>query len=111
MDEKSGTKIFGFNNPNPTPGKEEYGYEVWITVNGMDDTGDDRIKIKKFAGGKYALLSTNVKEVGDAWKKFGEWVKESEYDYGTHQWLEEMVSFNETEEDIGLTLYMPIKSK
>jgi len=111
LDEKSGTKIFGFNNPNPSPGKEEYGYEVWITVNDMEDTGDERIKIKTFPGGKYALLSTTVKEVGNAWKRFSKWLEESDYDHATHQWLEEMVSFNETEEDIGLTLYMPIKNK
>ena len=25
-------RLFGYNNPDPTPGSSNYGYDVWITV-------------------------------------------------------------------------------
>jgi hypothetical protein len=30
----AGHRIFGFNNPNPSAGSPNYGYEYWITVDG-----------------------------------------------------------------------------
>ncbi|HPE69481.1 MAG TPA: AraC family transcriptional regulator [Thermotogota bacterium] len=111
LKENSTTRIFGFNNPNPQPGKEEYGYEVWVTLKDNVESGDERISFKEFAGGRYALLTTTVAEVGNAWKRFSQWLQDSKYEPGTHQWLEEMISFNENENDIALTLYMPLGEK
>ena len=32
LDDPGSYRIFGFNNPNPTEDKKEYGYELWIRV-------------------------------------------------------------------------------
>ncbi len=47
-------RIFGFNNPDPTPGSPNYGYELWITVDpGVQVEGE--VEIKEFPGGLYAV--------------------------------------------------------
>ncbi len=49
-------RIFGFNNPDPTPGSPNYGYELWITVEsgGFCDRrgGDQRVPGRAIRGGK-----------------------------------------------------------
>ena len=37
-------RFFGFNNPNPSPGSPNYGYEFWIVV-GPDVEPEGEIKI------------------------------------------------------------------
>ncbi|MHA2314338.1 MAG: ArsR family transcriptional regulator, partial [Candidatus Hermodarchaeia archaeon] len=32
LDDIDNHPVFGFNNPNPTPGQKEYGYEFWIRM-------------------------------------------------------------------------------
>jgi len=107
LGEDSGTKIFGV--PYCSKDKKSLGYEVWVTVDGIEESGDEKIRIKEFTGGKYALISTTVKDDAGDWGRLAEWVKESKYSFSSHQCLEELVSFNEREEDIILNLYMPIK--
>ena len=40
-------RFFGFNNPNPSPGSPNYGYEQWMTV-GAEVVGSEDIEIKEF---------------------------------------------------------------
>ena len=47
-------RIFGFNNPNPSPGSPNYGYEFWMVV-GQDVEPEGEIAAKDFAGGLYAV--------------------------------------------------------
>lgn len=54
--------VFGFNNPNPSPDRRDYGYEYWIRVD-PDAAGSGEIEIKEFAGGRYAV--TRCRLVGD----------------------------------------------
>jgi len=84
--------IFGFNNPNPSPDRKEYGYEFWIRVEPDVETGGD-IKIKEFEGGLYAVT----------------WVKSSKYVHGKHQGLEKAHDPNASEEELVLDLYCPIE--
>ena len=47
-------RIFGFDNPIPSHGSPNYGYEFWITVDpDVEPEGD--IRIVDFFGGLYAI--------------------------------------------------------
>lgn len=106
--------VFGFNNPEPSPDKEEYGYEFWIKV-GSEIQPEGDIKIKEFKGGLYAVTTTRLivdpeLNIIPAWKKLAEWVKKSpKYDYGSHQWLEKLLNPSAVPEDLVLDLYCPVK--
>lgn len=107
-------RLFGYNNPDPSPGSPNYGYDVWITV---DDSvqGDDVARIIDFPGGLYAVTRVEVKSPWDdipgAWQKLVKWMEASKYHHGRHQWLEEHIgpleeTVNET--PFTLDLYLPI---
>ncbi|EGD47859.1 transcription activator effector binding [Ruminiclostridium papyrosolvens DSM 2782] len=113
-------RIFGYNNPNPSsPNEEEYGYEVCVTVADNIVVNDDLVKEKILGGGLYAV--TNVKrgqdgdiggEIVKAWNRFKNWISDSKYVYGGHQWLEEHLGFDDNANHIGgIDLYMPIALK
>jgi DNA gyrase inhibitor GyrI/DNA-binding HxlR family transcriptional regulator len=110
--------IFGFNNPNPTAGKEEYGYEFWIRISPETKVEEDVTK-KKFDGGLYAVTRCNLtkestsaflQEHGmlESWARLSEWFKSSGYKKGKHQWLEKSVNPNKPDEDLLLDLHLPI---
>ncbi|HOJ09814.1 MAG TPA: AraC family transcriptional regulator [Clostridiales bacterium] len=113
-------RIYGFNNPNPSsPDQDEYGYEVCVTIADNVIVNDDKVKEKVMSGGLYAV--TNVKrgendnignEIGKAWNRFKNWLSDSKYVYGGHQWLEEHLGFDDNANHIGgIDLYMPIALK
>jgi AraC family transcriptional regulator len=112
LDKTEDFRLFGFNNPEPTPDKPEYGYEQWITVDVDVEPGGD-VQIKDFPGGQYAVFRTKLSSIIDSWKSLVEWLQKSKYDFGPYQYLEECLGFAgdtpdlETEFDI----YMPIKEK
>ncbi|UCF79564.1 MAG: GyrI-like domain-containing protein [Candidatus Eiseniibacteriota bacterium] len=105
--------IYGFNNPNPEPGSQEYGYEFWMVV---DDSFTDsgQLKLKKFPGGLFAV--SRCKLVGDSdgtvpeiWRDLYEKVKAS----GTHCWrraqeLEKLVNPGAPADELLLDLYLPV---
>src|SRR5512137_1602722 len=47
-------RIFGFNNPDPSPGSPNYGYEFWMVV-GPQVQPEPGVPVKEFAGGLYAV--------------------------------------------------------
>ncbi|MHA2118827.1 MAG: AraC family transcriptional regulator, partial [Candidatus Thorarchaeota archaeon] len=118
LDDVKKNPVFGFNNPNPSPGKEEYGYEFWIKV-GDDAEPEGDIKIKEFEGGLFAVTTTPLKadpiysEDGHhfigAWKRLGDWIKSSKYEFGDQQCLERAHDPGASEDDLILDLYWSIK--
>jgi len=106
-------RIFGFNNPDPSPGSPNYGYEFWLTI-GDDMQSDSVINVKEFSGGLYGVLRCNVTanpwdDIPTAWGKLVKWLESSHYKYGKHQWLEEHLSRpNGIEKDFVLDLFLPI---
>jgi DNA gyrase inhibitor GyrI len=118
LDNVKKNPVFGFNNPNPSPGKEEYGYEFWIKV-GKDVEPEGDIKIKEFKGGLFAVTTTPLKadpiysEDGHhfigAWKRLGEWIKSSKYEFGDQHCLERAQDPGASEDDLILDLYWSIK--
>lgn len=126
---RTGYRVFGYNNPDPAEGAEEYAYEFCITIpDDIYETLQDvpetertgvtysQVCRKTLPGGKYAVLS--VKRTGPdigenimaAWKRFIAWIQESKYGWGHNQYLEEHLGFNEDGEHIGgVDLYFPVE--
>ena len=99
---------FGFDNPGPSSGKPDYGYEVWIVV-GDEATESGEIRIKDFEGGRYAVLRTSLAEIGQNWQRLVRWVRSSRFDTASRQCLEESLSPPGTPEDsLILDLHLPI---
>ena len=85
-------RIFGFNNPNPSAGSPNYGYEFWITVT-PEVAPADGVRIIETPGGLYAVLTADVtgnfyETIPAAWQRLDSWVAASTYRHGAHQWLE-----------------------
>jgi predicted transcriptional regulator YdeE len=105
--------VFGFNNPNPSPGSPNYGYDLWITI-GPEEEAEDDMRILDFPGGLYAV--TRLVEQGDfgkaipaAWAGLHTWCEHSRYRIGRHQWLEEHSRTADAPPgQWTLDLYMPI---
>ncbi len=106
-------RIFGFNNPNPSPGSPNYGYEYWLTI-GAEVQSDSDMKIKEFSGGMYSVLRCEVTSnpwevIPASWGKLVQWLESSHYKHGSHQWLEEHLSRSGTTgNSFVLDLYLPI---
>src|SRR4030042_6752269 len=116
LDDPEKHRIFGFNNPNPSVGSPNYGYEFWIQIE-PDMEVEKEVTVKEFEGGMYAVTRCEVKgnpydEIGATWMKLAEWVENnSKYRYGTQQMLEEHVGpfpFD-VSEDFTLDLYCSIQ--
>ncbi len=103
-------RFFGFNNPNPAPGSPNYGYEQWITVDPeVQPTGE--IKVKDFGGGLYAVTHCKLSHITDVWMQLAAWREKSPYRFGSHQWLEEIITDplqQEIDGEAEFDLYMPI---
>lgn len=113
-------RIFGYNNPSPSsPDQEEYGYEVCVTLRDSMTVNDNKVKEKILEGGLYAVTNIKRGENGDigteiikAWNRFKNWISDSKYIYGSHQWLEEHLGFDDDSNHVGgIDLYMPIARK
>jgi len=89
LNEPDKHRLFGFNNPNPSPGSPNYGYEVWIMVN--PETEPEEVeKILDFNGGLYAVTQCVVQKgnfdgIGDTWKKPVAWHEDSKYQCSPQQ--------------------------
>ncbi|UCF10659.1 MAG: GyrI-like domain-containing protein [Candidatus Bipolaricaulota bacterium] len=104
-------QTFGFNNPNPSPGNENYGYEIWLPV-GSDTEAAPPVEIKEFAGGTYAVTGfTGLSQIGRVWKELVAWFEGSPYTQppNWHQCLEALLNPLETDpEKYVFELYLPV---
>lgn len=87
-------RLFGYNNPDPSPGSPNYGYDVWLTVD-ESVQADGEARIIHFPGGLYAVTRVKVKapwdDIPGAWQKLVKWMEASKYRHARHQWLEEHI--------------------
>lgn len=107
------TRFFGFDNPPPTPGQSVYGYEVWVTIH-KDIEPSEKIQIKDFQGGLYAVTNTSYKDfdIQEKWQMLFKWVEQSEFEYEERACLEETISISQYEQgNIQLDLFLPIRKK
>ncbi len=107
-------RLFGYNNPDPSPGSPNYGYDVWVTVD-KSVQADGEARIIEFAGGLYAVTRLEVKDpytdIPGAWQKLVKWMENSKYRHGRHQWLEEHIGpLDDTVNSLPFTLdlHLPI---
>lgn len=106
-------RLFGFNNPSPSPGSPNYGYEVWIVIHPEDIALGEDVEVTDFSGGTYAVTRCEVPKgrfevIGETWQKLAAWREDSQYQVGVHQWLEEHLSNNPPGTEFVLDLYLPI---
>ena len=102
-------RFFGFNNPSPSAGSPNYGYEIWATV-GETIQPEGELTAKDFPGGLYAVTRCKgVESIFPTWQQFVRWREESPYHSANHQWLEEHFGALEGPlEELELDLYLPI---
>jgi DNA gyrase inhibitor GyrI len=107
-----GSKVphYGFNNPNPSVGSPNYGYEIWAVVPPeVEPEGD--IRVVTFSGGLYAVTRfENLENIGRVWGELVKWRENSPYQEACHQWLEHLLNPLETNlSKYVFELYLPIK--
>ena len=103
-------RFFGYDNPMPTPGSPNYGYDMWVTI-GPAVTVDGEAKLVNFAGGLYAVAGFAGHPMGipAAWKKLMAWVEQSRYrPNDSIQWLEEHFNPPVPLDQLRLDLHLPI---
>jgi DNA gyrase inhibitor GyrI len=119
LDDLEQHPIFGFNNPDPSPGQKEYGYEFWVRVD-PDAEVEGGVEAKEFGGGLYAVTPCRLKdEIAseffkkhgslESWSRLHEWVEGSKYRSGKHRWLEKPRDPRAAMNDLVLDLYYPIE--
>jgi effector-binding domain-containing protein len=85
-------RFFGFNNPNPSPGSPNYGYEQWMTVGPEVEAAGD-LEIKEIPARRYASTKfQGLENIGRVWKELVLWFEDSAYKRPPHWWecLEEL---------------------
>ena len=108
LDGDEAPTYYGFDNPMPSPGSLNYGYEQWIVV-GPDAVGNDEVTIKKFSGGMYAVTRCKLPQIGEAWKRLVAWREDSKYRCAPHECLEQMISSPDTPfDDMVLDIFLAI---
>jgi DNA gyrase inhibitor GyrI len=112
LEDRGTHRLFGFNNPNPSAGSPNYGYETWIVV-GPDVEPEGEARIQGFDGGLYAVTRCVVPKgrfdvIGATWKRLVAWREDSQYKCGTHQWLEESLPLDLPDTEFVLDLYLPL---
>ena len=108
-------RIFGFNNPNPSAGSPNYGYEYWMAV-GPEVEPEGEMRILGCEGGLYAVLRLPApfqddpyQSIPNGWQQLTHWLAASIYQMGGHQWLEEHFKYEGTPPgQWSLDLYLPI---
>jgi hypothetical protein len=102
----SAATIYGYNNPNPSAGSPNYGYEFIVVADDLSGAQE----VIDFPGGRYAVADSGVSvgvddpaKLGDAWKQIVQEVERQGHVLGKHQWLE-----LHTFPAIQITLYVPL---
>jgi len=107
-------RLFGYNNPDPSPGSPNYGYDAWMTVDeSIQAEGEGRII--DFPGGLYAVTTAHAGPQGEGiyetWQQLAAWVEKSKYhpEYCQRLCLEESLPVkSRIEGGFTLDLYEPI---
>ena len=99
---------YGFNNPNPSKGSPNYGYEIWLPV-AEDVKPEGDLRIVDFTGGLYAITNfKGLENIGEVWHEMVRWREGSKYKPAYHQCLEELLTYYVPPEEYVFNLYLPI---
>lgn len=111
LDSPEEHRFFGFNNPNPSPGSPNYGYEQWMTV-GPDVEAEGGVTIKEIPGRLYAVARCEgVSNIGRVWQELVTWFADSPYNKPPHfhECLEELLTPPDVPyEEYVFDLYLPV---
>ena len=112
LDPRAGRhRFFGFNNPNPSAGSPNYGYEQWITV-GPGVGADPPLETKEFRGGRYAVTRCESLDRMEAtWQAFAVWLEDAGLSPapGREPCLEELLSpVDEPQDEWVFDLYVAV---
>ena len=106
--------MFGFNNPDPQPGIEEYGYELWMRVE-LGTMAEEPITIKEFPGTSYVVTRLiGVSNIARVWNELGAWYDEEYADAppSNHYGYESLLTPNELDpEKWVFDLYMIVETE
>lgn len=102
--------IYGFNNPNPIPDDEEYGYEFWIVVEPDFEDADVSIKDipESFNVVTRCYAEDPMKDIPATWSKLLNWVKENEIKFAGKCGLEKVIASSHLGDEFILDIYIPI---
>ncbi len=100
--------VFGFNNPNPSPERKEYGYEFWIRV-GREAASEGSVGVKEVAGGRFAAMTHRGYPSPQVWKQLWDWVRSSGYRWRKAHELERIQDPLASEAEVIVDLYLPIE--
>jgi effector-binding domain-containing protein len=104
-------RFFGFNNPNPSPGSPNYGYEQWMTV-GDEIDGEGDVIVKEIPARRYAVTRCEgLNVIGETWRQLVLWFEDSPHRKSPHwdQCLEELLTSPHVPyEEYTFDLYLPI---
>lgn len=111
LDQPQRPRFFGFNNPNPSPGSPNYGYEQWMTIpSGLNpETG---LEVKEIPASLYAVTRfQGLEHIGPMWMSLVAWCEASPYQMDEGQCLEELISPIEDMDNLNkyvFDLYIPL---
>lgn len=105
LDQPQRPRFFGFNNPNPSPGSPNYGYEQWMTIP-PDLQPENGIEIKEIPASLYAVARfQGLENIGSMWMRLVAWCEASPYQMGEGQCLEELISPIEDMDDLSKYIF------
>jgi DNA gyrase inhibitor GyrI len=85
-------RFFGFNNPNPTPGSPNYGYEQWMTIPEDFQVEEGDVRVAEFTGGLYGVAHCDLSNITEVWQKLAAWREDSPYKPAYHACVEECLT-------------------
>ncbi|HSJ54274.1 MAG TPA: GyrI-like domain-containing protein, partial [Anaerolineae bacterium] len=104
---------FGFNNPSPSSGSPNYGYDVWATV-GPEIEAEGDVTILHVPAQRYAVARCEgLENIGQVWQDLVLWFEESPDNLPAsgHQCLENLLTHPDTPfPEYVFDLYLPIRN-
>ena len=100
--------VFGFNNPSPSPGRKEYGYEFWIRL-GPEAPAESGMATLDFPGGWYAVTTCHGFPNPAMWMQLFNWVHHSPHGYRQTHELEHPHDPLAPESEMVFDLYLPVE--
>ena len=111
FDDLDKNPIYGFNNPNPSPGKKEYGYEFWLVVS--PDFKSEEVSVKNIPESFNVVTRCNVedpvRDITEAWKKILEWIRKHKIKLAGRCGLEKVIVPSHSGEGFILDIYIPVE--
>ncbi len=107
-------RIFGYNNPDPSEGSPNYGYDACMVVDAETQVVEGA-RIRHMEEGLFAALLCPVKkpwvDIPGSWRRLVHWADANDYSFDSYQCYEEHLPNDNNDPDVLFTLdlFLPIK--